>query len=65
MTSYNHRASSLKALFKQNSEGIPRVSDASIPAWAPKLCAQINEKQLRKNPINSYRMGQNLHCNCI
>ena len=65
MTSYNRRASSLKAFFKQNSKGIPRVSDASIPAWAPKLCAQINEKQLRKNPINSYLRGHNIHCNCI
>ena len=32
---------------------IQRVFDAGIPVWLPKLCAQINEKELRKNLINS------------
>ena len=32
---------------------------------APKLCAQINEKQLRKNLIHSNLGVLNLYCNCI
>ena len=40
-----------------------RVFANGITAWAPKLCAQINEKQLTKNVIYSNLRGQNLHCN--
>ena len=31
-----------------NHWSIQRNLDTSIPVWSPKVCAQINEKQLRK-----------------
>ena len=30
-----------------------RVSDVGKPLWMPKLCVQTNEKEFRKNLINS------------
>ena len=37
----------------KNQSRIQKVFSANLPVWAPKLCGQNNEKQLRKNLILS------------
>ena len=39
-------------IFKTQSH-IQRVFNTNLLVWVPKLCAQISEKQLRKNLIHS------------